>query len=227
MLKTVKASSNKKTGPIAVTYRAGGLDKFGTCPKTCGLNPCKDKSADSLDLDYLDALLKAVPRRGVSWTYSHFAADMLPLPKAGRTVINASCDTIEDALQAVALKRPAVVAVPVDVPWAKVREGVRFVQCPAELSESFTCAQCGNGSPLCARGDRDYVIVFTAHGPQKKKVGTGDGGCYGASGPVAIQWKNTMKAAGNDGAELLAFAQSLPPGSMIRHHVVGDIGRAA
>lgn len=227
MLKTVKVSSNKKTGPIAVTYRAGVRDKFGTCPKTCGLNPCKDKSADSLDLDYLDALLKAVPKRGVSWTYSHFPAEMLPMHKEGRTVINASCDTLDDAVQAMQLKRPAVVAVPLGGEKITEYRGVRVAQCPAELSETFTCAQCGNGSPLCARGDRDFIVLFTAHGPQKKKVGTGEGGCYGVSGPVAIQWKNAMKAPGNDADEVLAFAKSLPPGSMLRHHVVGDIGGAA
>ena len=31
----------------------------------------------------------------------------------------------------------------------------------------------------------------------------------------------------DDAAELLRFARSLPPGSLLRHHVVGDLGLAA
>ena len=61
-----------------------------------------------------------------------------------------------------------------------------------------------------------------------EKVGTGSGGCYAASGPTAIQWHGVKKAAPmDDGAALKKFARSLPPGSMLRHHVAGDIGRAA
>jgi hypothetical protein len=110
--------------------------------------------------------------------------------------------------------------------WPQVVEGVRFLRCPAELADNFTCHQCGNGDPLCARGDRDYVVVFVAHGPSAKRVGTGDGGCYAASGPTAIQWHGTKKTgAANDAEALRAFARSLPPGSFLRHHVAGDIGR--
>jgi hypothetical protein len=65
MLKTVAVSSNKKTGPIAVTYRAGVRDTYGTCPKTCGLNPEPRTGADEIDRDYLAAMLTAVPRNGV------------------------------------------------------------------------------------------------------------------------------------------------------------------
>lgn len=110
--------------------------------------------------------------------------------------------------------------------WPQVVEGVRFARCPAELADNFTCQQCGNGDPLCARGDRDYVIVFVAHGTGAKRVGTGDGGCYAASGPTAIQWHGTRKTgAANDAETLRTFARSLPPGSFLRHHIAGDIGR--
>lgn len=110
MLKTVKISGNKKTGPIAVTYRAGGHNVFGTCPKTCALNPQGDHAADLIDAGYLQALRQAVPRNGQAWTYSHFPAELLPVPAPGETVINASCDTMADALAAVRAGRPAVVA---------------------------------------------------------------------------------------------------------------------
>lgn len=226
MLKTVAVSANKKTGPIAVTYRSGEHQTYGTCPKTCGLHPKSETGTEQIDSEYLRALSEAVPRGGQAWTYSHFAADALPFPEKGKTVINASCDTIAEAVRAYSLGRPAVLAAPVNTQWPQVNQGVRFVRCPAELSETFTCQQCGNGRPLCARPERDYVIVFVAHGTGKKRVGTGDGGCYAASGPTAIQWHGTRKTgAANDADALRAFARSLPPGSLLRHHVAGDIGR--
>lgn len=229
MLKTVAVSANKKTGPIAVTYRAGVRDTYGTCPKTCQLNPAPNAGADKIDHEYLDALLKAVPRNGKAWTYSHFPAKDLPVAKPGQTVINASCDTMAEAVDAVALGRPAVVAAPLGTQWPVVHEGVRFVQCPAELADNFTCAQCGGGVPLCARADRDYVIVFVAHGTGAKKVGHDcAGGCYAAQGPTAIQWHGTRRAGTpEDSRALVQFARALPPGSLLRHHVAGDIGRAA
>lgn len=226
MLKTVAISSNKKTGPIAVTYRSGEHQTFGTCPKTCALHPKSETGAASMDDEYLRAVLDAVPRGGQAWTYSHFAADALPLPVPGKTVINASCDTASEAVRAYSLGRPAVYAAPMGTAWPQRIAGVQFVRCPAELSDTFTCQQCGNGRPLCARADRDYVVVFVAHGTGKKRVGTGDGGCYAASGPTAIQWHKTRSTgASNDAEALRAFARSLPPGSMLRHHVAGDVGR--
>ena len=228
MLKTVPVSSNRKTGAIAVTYRSGEHQTYSTCPKSCALHPKSADGADTIDLDYLAALSDAVPRRGIAWTYSHFPAAVLPAPVEGKTVINASCDTVGEAVQAVKLGRPAVLAAPRDTvdDWPRIVDGVRFARCPAELSDNFTCAQCGGGTPLCARGLRDFVVVFVAHGTGAKKVGTGQGGCYAASGPTAIQWHGVKKTGlKNDAERVLAFAKSLPPGSMLRHHVAGDIGR--
>jgi hypothetical protein len=228
MLKTVEVSGNGKTGPIAVTYRSGEHNVFGTCPKTCALNPQGDHAADLIDDQYLAAVRQAVPRNGQAWTYSHFPAELLPVPAAGETVINASCDNMTDALAALAIGRPAVVAAPAGTVWPYTLEGVKFVQCPAELSEDFDCARCGNGRPLCARADRDFVIVFVAHGSGAKHVGTDTpGGCYGNGGPVRLQWNATRKTgAPDDAAAVVGFAQSLPPGSLLRHHVVGDLGKA-
>lgn len=226
MLKTVKVSANAKTGAIAVTYRAGVHETFGTCPKTCALHPKNQTGTAEIDSEYLAALIDAVPRNGVAWTYSHFPADKLPLPAAGKTVINASCDSPREAIRAFALGRPAVYAAPLDTTWPKTLKGVKFIRCPAELSDTFTCQQCGNGQPLCARPNRDYVIVFVAHGTAKKRVGTGTGGCYAANGHAAIQWHGTRKTgAANDAEALRQFARALPAGSMLRHHVAGDIGR--
>jgi hypothetical protein len=228
MLKTVAVSANKKTGPIAVTYRSGEHETYGTCPKTCGLHPKSETGTTQIDQEYLSAISDAVPRGGKAWTYSHFHAKNLPKPKKGKTVINASCDSVTEALEAHLLGIPAVMAAPKDTAdrWPETILDTRFLRCPAELADNFTCQQCGNGDPLCARGDRDYVIVFVAHGTGAKRVGTGEGGCYAASGPTAIQWHGTKKTgAANDAEALRAFARSLPPGSFLRHHVAGDVGR--
>ena len=64
MLKTVIFSSAKKTGGCAVTYRSGRGDLYSTCPNTCALKPAGNSGAESVDLDYLDALVDAVPDGG-------------------------------------------------------------------------------------------------------------------------------------------------------------------
>lgn len=225
MLKTNPQTSNRKTGPIAVTYRAGSTSTYGTCPKNCGLHPRPAEGAAAIDMRYLQALQAAVPRGGIAWTYSHFAAHLLPPPHPNETVINASADTLSEALDAVALGRPTTYAAPAGTTWPQIISGVRFVRCPAETIKTVTCQTCGGGRPLCARGDRDYVIVFVAHGAGAKRVGTGTGGCYAAGGPTAIQWHGTRKTGAADDAEALrAFVDSLPFGTMLRHHVAGDIG---
>ena len=229
MLKTVAVTANRKTGPIAVTYRSGTHETYGTCPTTCKLHPKSETGTNLIDADYLAAVENAVPRNGQAWIYSHFAAEALPTPKPGKTVFNVSCDTMAEAVRAVELGRPAVYAAPkseADI-FPLVHRGVRFAQCPADLSDTFTCDQCGGGKPLCARGDRDYVVVFVAHGSGAKKVGSEEGGgCYAASGPTAIAWHGTRKSgAANDAETLTRFARSLPPGSLLRHHIAGDIGR--
>ena len=226
MLKTVAISSNRKTGPIAVTYRSGVHETYGTCPKTCALHPKSETGTAKIDTEYLKALFDAVPRNGLAWTYSHFPAYMLPLPEKKKTVINASCDNIREAVAVAKSGRPAVLAAPAGTQWPQTIEGVRFARCPAELADNFTCQQCGNGKPLCARGDRDFVVVFVAHGTGAKKVGTGEGGCYAAQGPTALQWHGTRKKGAADDAQALRdSAKSLPPGSLLRHHIAGDIGR--
>jgi len=229
MLKTVAVSSNGKTGPLAVTYRSGEHKTYGTCPSSCKLHPKSSTGTDQIDAEYLSAVYDSVPRRGIAWTYSHFTAEALPLPAAGKTTINASCDTVVDAVRTVELGRPAVYMGAHDSAdqWPKTVHGIKFLRCPAELSDSFQCVDCGNGSPLCARGERDYVVVFVGHGTGKKKVATdAEGGCYAASGHTAIQWHGTKKTGNkNDAVTLRAFAAKLPPGSMLRHHVAGDVGR--
>ena len=229
MLKVVSKSSNAKLGKIAATYRSGNNDMYGTCPSTCPLKPSTgSQGSDRVNAEYLAALIDAVPEEGVSWTYSHFDRAQLPKPQIGKTCINVSEDTIEEAIASIKSGYPTVVAVPAgrNEKVEKI-DGVRFVRCPAEYRDETTCANCGGLEPLCARPFRDFVIKFTAHGTQAKKVGKAElGGCYGSSGPVAIHWKKTSTAEQfvSDAQKLTEWVKTLPKDAMIRHHVVGDVG---
>lgn len=246
MLKTVEMSRATKTKGVAVTYRAGTGEKYGTCPADCKMN-CSGKGAEKIDVDYLDALLDAVPRKGVSFTYSHFPwhkwANKL---SAGKTVINYSTESMTSAAAA-SRAVPTVVVVKAD-DWGDGKtlraplfgrtdsrgnfvqsDSVKVVRCPAEYREGFSCRDCGNGVPLCARLDRDYIVGFTAHGPSKRKAAdpTQRGGCYADAGNCRIWWDQTANSEQpdeTDAEKVRRFAKSLPPRSIIRHHVAGDIG---
>lgn len=235
MLKTVEISRAKKTAGVAVTYRAGSGEKYATCPASCKMN-CSGKGAAKLDAEYLEALLDAVPRKGVSFTYSHF--DPLVYGwgtklKEGKTVINFSTENPNAAAASIYNGVPSVVVVAPDY-WQgrktqEARYSVQVVRCPAEYREGFSCRDCGNGLPLCARLERDYIIGFTAHGPNKKKAADVNtrGGCYADAGNCRIWWNETADGQQDetDAEKLTRFVKSLPPRSIIRHHVAGDIGK--
>ena len=66
-------STGKKTKGLAVTYRAGVNDKFGTCPADCKLNPSgRGCGMKAIDYEYLDAIYNSVPAGGFAFTFSHF-----------------------------------------------------------------------------------------------------------------------------------------------------------
>jgi hypothetical protein len=242
MIRTVEMSRAKKTAGIAVTYRAGQNDMFGTCPANCNLND-SGKGAKNVDNDYLDALLNAKPKKGFSFTYSHFhwSKWIEAMRKVRKTVINYSADAIDEALKSFAANIPTVMVFHNDQ-WhgnksiylklhnykLKEKNYVPVLRCPAEY-RNISCNDCGNGEPLCARMNRKFIIGFTAHGPNKRKAAskTEQGGCYGAQGNCRIWWNDTAKTEQpdeTDGQKLLRFVKSLPVRSIIRHHVAGDIG---
>ena len=233
MLKTVEISRAKKTKGIAVTYRAGGGEKYATCPSDCKMN-CSGKGANKLDDKYLDALLDAVPRKGVSFTYSHFDPNVYGWGKKlkeGKTVINFSTESPLAAAASIYNGVPSVVVVRDDYWQGSKTQSAPFnttiVRCPAEYRD-ISCAQCGNGDPLCARLDRNFIIGFTAHGPSKKKAADLEtrGGCYADAGNCRIWWNESANGEQEetDAEKVKRFAKSLPPRSIIRHHVAGDIG---
>lgn len=238
MLRTVEMSRAKKTAGIAVTYRAGQNKMFGTCPASCNLND-SGKGAKNVDNEYFDALLNAKPKKGFSFTYSHFDFNLwIDRARAvGKTVINYSADNMPDALKSFACNVPTVTVVnenrwknekSIQVTSDVWKSTVPVIRCPAEY-RNMSCNDCGNGEPLCARMDRKFIIGFSAHGPNKRKAAskTEQGGCYGAQGNCRIWWNDTAASEQpdeTDGEKLLRFVKSLPVRAIIRHHVAGDIG---
>ena len=234
MLKTVIFSSAKKTGGCAVTYRAGAGDQYGTCPNTCNLKPAGKRGADSIDLDYLRELIRAVPAKGQAFTYTHFnPAGWKSELIEGGTVINFSADNPEHAAKIRGAHAVPVVTVVNRKFWqnAKSREidGQMIVRCPAERNKKITCRSCAGGRPLCAKSNRSFIVGFTAHGTGAKlaEVSEQAGGCYASHGHCNIHWKQTSTGPSTsaDGIQLRAFVKGLPPGSILRHHVAGDIGQ--
>ena len=236
MLNTVENSRAKKTAGIAVTYRAAANEMYGTCPDTCPLKPSATATQE-IDRDYESAVRRAVPRRGWAFLFTHFDPAQWAEPNTGapnQTVFNYSADTLADAAQHIKDGAASVAVVPEsywnDKPSAKVTtaDGVRMVRCPNETT-GIDCARCGNGTPLCARPDRDFGVVFTAHGASKRKAGDNQtaGGCYAAGGNVALHWRHLSERdeiTETDAERVRRFASGLRPRSILRHHIAGDIG---
>lgn len=230
MLKLIEKSSNKKLGGCAATYRSGPENVYSTCPSTCPLKPASTPGSQTLDHTYLNALLHAVPLAGVSWTYTHFPKEQIPITIPGQTCINISTDSVQEALDSHRSGHPTVVVRPAsETEKVDVIDGIRMIRCPAEYSNA-TCNDCGGEIPLCARPTRNYIIKFTAHGSQAKTIRLREensdlkGGCYGNGGPVRLQWEKTKGSTQNDATALKAFVDTLPRGTKLRHHVVGDLG---
>jgi hypothetical protein len=103
----------------------------------------------------------------VAWTYTHYPPTdhnletIRAMNDAGCTV-NVSTNNTAEACEAGRHGLPVVAVVSQDFRSQRIGP-TRFVVCPAQCGP-ITCKGCGNGSPLCARRDRDYVIAFRAHG---------------------------------------------------------------
>ena len=249
MLKTVKKSQAIKTTDCAVTYRSGKNDVFGTCPKICPLNPNETVSTGQIDWNYLDAVLNAKVRGGRSWTYTHFKFEDISLKQnrnfhfnylyrirdsKQHTTVNRSTDNVNDAVAVHNKGYPTTVTLSdKNVRKHFVHKEIKFVRCPSEYNKKVGCINCD----LCARKDRNFIIVFHAHGSKKDLVGNEEqGGCYGTFGRVRLQWEHTRKNVSQLQQKIVSqsqqdintlnnFVQELPYGTVLRHHIVGDIGK--
>jgi hypothetical protein len=236
MLNTVENSVAKKTAGLAVTYRSGFGSMWTTCPDSCPLKP-ESTSTTEIDRDYESAVRRAVPHKGIAFLFTHFLPETWAKKnKPGLAVFNFSADSLKQAAHYIRRGVASVVVVPEsywdDKPSHKVTtaHGVKMVRCPDELS-GVGCAGCGGGTPLCARPERDYGIVFTAHGAAKRKAGDNEqaGGCYAGGGNVALHWRRLSQSTQpdeSDADKVQRFAKSLPPRRILRHHIAGDLGKA-
>jgi hypothetical protein len=236
MLNCVEHSRAKKTRGLAITYRAGAGDMWATCPDSCGLKPTVTKTS-KIDREYEYAVRRALPRKGQAFLYTHFSPDQWGESNSpGKTVFNYSADSLGSAAYHVERGTASVVVVPDDYwddkPSDKVttvdRGGVWGVRCPNETT-GVDCQNCGSGKPLCARSDRAYFVVFTAHGAAKRLAGDPavKGGCYAGGGNVALHWRRLsqrLETGETDAEKVTRFAAALAPGSVLRHHIAGDLG---
>ena len=225
-------SRNSKIGHIASTYRSGA-QPFATCPATCKLCDKPEQAARSIDHKYMRAVWESVPAGGLAFTYSHFRwqlwAHKYPAKK-GRATINYSADTMRLAKAALAAGVPTTVALTEETAAKEKKAGTRLVICPADKDKGRTCANCGGSKgPICARGNRGFIVGFLVHGKDKAKAAdlSEPGGCYGWSGfYTRTHWNNlAAQPQTDDATQHRAFVDRLPYGTILRAHIVGDMGK--
>ena len=240
MLHTIPLSRATKTFGIGVTYRSGGQGQYSTCPNSCELKPAEATGADEIDRDYEAAVREAVPAFGLAFLFTHFHPRSWAVQNLDKmTVFNWSAPCIEKAVFMTAAGTASVAVVPKDFwkhtasPRSVTVNGVKCVRCPQEYDERINCGNCGDGSPFCARWLRKFAVIFTSHGPGAKLAGDPNkrGGCYAGFGKCQVWWKRLADRARRigshgriDAVEVKSFARSLPRGTILRHHIAGDLG---
>ena len=124
--------------------------------------------------DLLQKLAAATRHLKAAWTYTHHLRSKPNLraikmaTNMGFT-INLSTEVKSEAASFAKKGYPVVCVVPEDAPAKFEVDGVVFRQCPATFNGSPTqCKTCGGGTPLCARGDREFVVTFPVHGGHAK-----------------------------------------------------------
>ena len=233
MLNLIPKSRGTKTLGIGITYHYESGAKFATCPSSCSLMPDSVKFAAAFDSDYAESVSVSVPPDGYSFTYSHFEPDLyVDLYRPGRTLINSSAGSVRQAARYHKNGIPTVMDIRPDAPPRFSFAGVDFRACPATLAKHINCGNCGGSrGPICAQADRNWVVTFPWHGPPHvlaKAIESGAPRCYGADGRVGMQWGAMASGpAKHSESDLAPWTATLRPGSRLRHHVVGDLGRAA
>ena len=123
---------------------------------------------------YFADLVRAVSHLPRKWTYTHLLltphnAHMLKWSNKEGFTVNLSTESKSTAAALFKEGWPVCCVTEKGLKPSYKRRGVQFKQCPQSLPNStIQCSTCGNGSPLCARADRKFVITFPAHGTRKK-----------------------------------------------------------
>jgi len=123
-------------------------------------------------LDLLKSLVDANKDAGArGYTYTHHKLhthNLEAVKYANRNgfTTNASCETLEQADEAIKAGVPAVCVVDNTKPVpARTPAGTRVLVCPAQTSDT-NCKDCG----ICAQSNRKCVVAFLSHGARAKKV---------------------------------------------------------
>lgn len=114
----------------------------------------------------------------IAWTYTHYTETQKDLDQIGRlnnavrATVNLSANNDQDVDDLIARGvGPVVTIIDGSKRTYTTAGGNRIVTCPAAIKGSaIDCKSCGNGSPLCAKKDRNYTIGFPVHGIDGHKV---------------------------------------------------------
>ena len=132
----------------------------------------KFNDQELITLPLLKDLVDANKASGAKgYTYTHHVlnthnSEAIKYSNRNGFTVNASCETLAQADDAIAAGIPAVCIVDSskDAP-THTPQGTKVVVCPAQTRDT-NCVDCG----LCAQAKRTCVVAFLAHGNQSKKV---------------------------------------------------------
>ena len=126
-----------------------------------------------INLALLKQLVEANSASGAKgYTYSHHKLnthnlEALKYANKNGFTINASCESLTQADDAIRQGLPAVCVVNSDkVTPTHTPAGHKVTICPAQLHENVQCANC----KLCSYSNRSQVVAFLAHGNNERKV---------------------------------------------------------
>jgi hypothetical protein len=224
--------------PIYAFYRPVRV----TCPSSCVLMET-DRAPALREEDggagYRQAIIDAFSQRSdlSSWLYTHAWREAEVREWRDNLPSNVGCvaslNSTDEIAEAVSLgwKCLAVVTATADGKGftpeeaKQTRAAIREVApdasplpCPAQRPElSMGCADCMK----CMRTDtgKVTVVVFAAHGAQKKKAGCATGGCYAQNGPVNWQQKKSLERH----MDFREWVMTRPYYSLVRLSVSGDV----
>lgn len=121
---------------------------------------------NEIDHEYIDYMIKGHKERPDldGWSYTHAwqrdEMDPLKLNDEDNLCVNASADSLDDAIEAKQQGWPVTVVVPEDTEEAYLEyEGERVVVCPAQRKEEVSCSDC----MMCANSDRESIVAFKKH----------------------------------------------------------------
>ena len=129
-------------------------------------------SKQYIRLDLVKSLVEANKSSGAKgYTYTHHELhthnlEAIKYSNRNGFTVNASCESMQAADDAIAQGIPAVCVVDNSKPVpARTPAGTRVLVCPAQTSDT-NCKDCG----ICQQSNRKCVVAFLSHGNRANKV---------------------------------------------------------